>query len=185
MLIAVASVALIGGFCGVALGIAARRFHVEPDSMVADIVAMMPGSQCGQCGFPGCTGAAEAIVAGEAPVTCCPPGGKALAVALAEKLGITVDTSGLVDEGPKIAGVAEEICIGCTKCYKSCPTDAIIGAVKQIHTVVRDACTGCAKCEDVCPTGAITLAPIAPTIQTWVWPKPASRPASRPATAAA
>lgn len=172
MLIAVTSVALIGAVCGVALGVAARRFYVEPDSVVAEIEAMMPGSQCGQCGFPGCAGAAAAIVSGEAPLTCCPPGGKALATALAEKLGVTVDTSGMSDEGPKIAGVTEEICIGCTKYYKSCPTDAILGAVKQIHTVIRDACTGCAKCEEACPTGAITLAPVPVTQQTWVWPKP-------------
>ncbi|THF62211.1 RnfABCDGE type electron transport complex subunit B [Pseudothauera rhizosphaerae] len=181
MLIAVASVALIGGFCGVALGVAARRFHVEPDSMVAEIEALMPGSQCGQCGYPGCSGAAAAIASGEAPVTCCPPGGKALALVLAEKLGVTVDTSGMVDEGPKIAGVTEELCIGCTKCYKTCPTDAVIGAVKQVHAVIRDACTGCAKCEHACPTGAITLSPVAPTIQTWVWPKPQSQTTSRPA----
>lgn len=172
MLIAVTSVALIGAFCGVALGIAARRFHVEPDSVVAEIEALMPGSQCGQCGFPGCAGAAAAIAAGEAPVTCCPPGGKALATALAAKLGVDLDTSGMSDEGPKIADVTEALCIGCTKCYKSCPTDAVLGAVKQIHAVIRDACTGCARCEAVCPTGAIALVPVPVTPQTWVWPKP-------------
>ncbi len=174
MLIAVTSVALIGAFCGVALGVAARRFYVEPDSVVAEIEAMMPGSQCGQCGFPGCSGAANAIAAGEAPVTCCPPGGKALAEALAAKLGISIDTSGMAESLPTIAGVQEEICIGCTKCYKSCPTDAILGAVKQVHSVIRDACTGCAKCEGVCPTGAISLAPVPVTLQSWVWPKPAT-----------
>lgn len=174
MLIAVTSVALIGAFCGVALGVAARRFHVEPDSAVAEIEAMLPGSQCGQCGFPGCAGAAAAIAAGDAPVTCCPPGGKALALALAAKLGISADTSGMGDDGPKIADVTEALCIGCTKCYKSCPTDAVLGAVKQIHTVIRDACTGCAKCEDVCPTGTIALVPVPVTPQTWVWPRPAA-----------
>lgn len=172
MLMAVMSLSVLGASLGLVLGVAARKFAVEADEQVAEIEAMMPGSNCGQCGFPGCSGAAEAIVSGNASVTCCPPGGKALAEALAEKLGISVDTSGMAETVPSYATVTEDICIGCTKCYKACPTDAVIGAVKQIHGVIRDACTGCAKCENACPTGAIALVPIPVTLQTWVWPKP-------------
>ena len=132
----------------------------------------MPGTNCGQCGYPGCPGAAAAIAAGEATVAVCPPGGKALATALATKLGIDVDLSGVADEGPKIAMIAEEICIGCCRCIKECPTDAIVGAAKQIHAVMREACTGCGNCIDRCPTEAVKMEPVPVTLQHWVWPKP-------------
>ncbi|MDO8933647.1 MAG: RnfABCDGE type electron transport complex subunit B, partial [Rhodocyclaceae bacterium] len=100
-------------------------------------------------------------------------GGKALAEALAAKLGIKVDLSDVVDEGPKLAEVTEEICIGCCRCIKVCPTDAILGAAKQIHNVIREACTGCGACIERCPTEAMALVPIPVTLQHWVWPKPA------------
>lgn len=174
MLIAVVSLAVLGAVFGLVLGLAARLFHVERGGVEAELEAMMPGSNCGQCGFPGCAGAATALAAGTAAVTCCPPGGLALAEALAARLGIALDAGAIEVQVPQIAEVREEICIGCAKCFKSCPTDAVLGAVKQIHAVIREACTGCAKCETVCPTGAIELTPVPLTLQTWVWPKPAS-----------
>ncbi|MDK9726228.1 MAG: RnfABCDGE type electron transport complex subunit B [Sterolibacteriaceae bacterium MAG5] len=173
MIAAVLSLTLLGAALGIGLGVAARRFAVEGNPMVDEVAALMPGSNCGQCGFPGCPGAAAAVVAGEAPPTLCPPGGKALAAALAEKLGIELDLSGVVDEGPKIALVAEEICIGCCRCIKVCPTDAILGAPKQIHNVIREACTGCGNCIERCPTEAMSMQPVPMTLQHWVWPKPA------------
>ncbi|MDY0011967.1 MAG: RnfABCDGE type electron transport complex subunit B [Rhodocyclaceae bacterium] len=172
MLAAVASLSVLGASLGLGLGIAARRFHVEADAVVAELEAMMPGSQCGQCGFPGCAGAAQALADGKAPVTVCPPGGKTLAQALADKLGISADLSGMGEVVPMVAGVREEICIGCTKCFKACPTDAIHGAVKQIHGVLKEACTGCAKCVDVCPTEALSLSPVPLTLQSWAWHRP-------------
>lgn len=175
MWIAIVSLAALGTLFGVILGLAARRFHVETGGLAGEIETMMPGTNCGQCGYPGCSGAAAALASGEAALTCCPPGGKALVEALAEKLGVPV-TAMADDKGPHIALVREEICIGCTKCFKVCPTDAVLGAVKQVHNVIREACTGCAQCEPVCPTGAIELAPVAPTLQTWVWPKPVTTP---------
>ena len=181
MLAAVVSLTILGTVLGLGLGVAARRFAVECDPLIADIEAMMPGSNCGQCGMPGCSGAARAIASREAPVTCCPPGGKGLAAALAAKLGITLDLSGIVDDGPKIAAVREEICIGCCRCIKVCPTDAIVGAPKQIHNIIREACTGCASCVERCPTEAVTMQPVPITLQHWVWPKPAL--AAQPAMA--
>ncbi|MBI4984833.1 MAG: RnfABCDGE type electron transport complex subunit B, partial [Rhodocyclales bacterium] len=138
MIAAVVSLSVLGAVLGLILGIAARKFAVETDPLVGAIEALMPGSNCGQCGMPGCAGAAAAIAAGQASVTCCPPGGKALAAALAAKLGIELDLSSVADEGPKLAEVREEICIGCCKCLKVCPTDAIVGAAKQIHNVIRE-----------------------------------------------
>jgi len=172
MIAAVISLSLLGAVLGLALGIAARQFAVAVDPLIGDIEAMLPGSNCGQCGQPGCAGAARAIAAREAPVTCCPSGGKALAAMLASKLGITLDLTSVVDEGPKQAMVAEEICIGCCRCLKACPTDAIVGAAKQIHNVIREACTGCGNCVERCPTEAVTMKPVPVTLQHWVWPKP-------------
>lgn len=172
MIAAIVSITLLGIALGFALGFAARKFAVETDANVAAIEALMPGTNCGQCGYPGCAGAAAAIAAGEATVTVCPPGGKALATALAARLGIEADLSGVNDEGPKIATIAEEICIGCCRCIKECPTDAIVGAAKQIHAVMREACTGCAACVDRCPTEAVKMEPVPVTLQHWVWPKP-------------
>jgi Na+-translocating ferredoxin:NAD+ oxidoreductase subunit B len=172
MIAAILSLTLLGVALGFGLGFAAKKFAVEVDTNLAAIEALMPGTNCGQCGFPGCAGAAAAIASGEATVTVCPPGGKALASALAAKLGVSVDLSGVTDEGPKIATIAEEICIGCCRCIKECPTDAIVGAAKQIHAVMREACTGCAACVDRCPTEAVKMEPVPVTLQHWVWPKP-------------
>ncbi|MBL8487435.1 MAG: RnfABCDGE type electron transport complex subunit B [Rhodocyclaceae bacterium] len=174
MLAAVISLSLLGAGLGLALGFASRQFAVEGNPLMDELVAMMPGSNCGQCGFPGCTGAAAAIAEGTAPPTCCPPGGKALAAALADRLGIAIDLSALEDRGPQLAVVAEEVCIGCCRCIKVCPTDAIVGAAKQIHNVLREACTGCGSCVERCPTEALVMRPVPATLQHWVWPKPAA-----------
>lgn len=173
MIIAIMSLSLLGLALGVLLGLAGRYLKVEQDPIVAEIEAMMPGSQCGQCGFPGCQPAAEAVAAGTAPVTLCPPGGRLLAEELAAKLGVTADFSVLDDDEPSLAGVSEATCIGCTRCFKVCPTDAIMGAPKQIHIVFKEACTGCKACVEVCPTECLQMHPIKVTLGTWSWPKPA------------
>jgi electron transport complex protein RnfB len=172
MIAAVLSLTLLGAVLGIVLGIANRILKVEADPVVDELIALMPGSNCGQCGFPGCAGAAAAIADGSAPPTCCPPGGKALASTIAAKLGIVVDLSAMTDDGPKIAAVAEELCIGCCRCSKVCPTDAIIGAAKQIHNVFREACTGCSSCIEKCPTEALVMKPVPVSLQHWVMPRP-------------
>ena len=174
MFAAIASLTILGTVLGLGLGVAAIRFAVDGDPLVDDIAALLPGTNCGQCGMAGCSAAAQAIADGSATVTVCPGGGRALAAALAEKLGITLDLSTVANDGPKIAVVSEEICIGCAKCIKTCPTDAIIGAQKQIHAVIREACTGCGSCVERCPTEAMQMKPVPITLQHWVWPKPAT-----------
>ena len=173
MIIAITSLSLLGLSLGLLLGLAGRYLKVEQDPIVDEIAAMMPGSQCGQCGFPGCQPAAEALASGSAPVTLCPPGGRVLAEELAAKLGVTVDLSGMADDEPAMAAVSESTCIGCTRCFKVCPTDAIMGAPKQIHSVFKEACTGCKACVEVCPTECLQMHPIPLTLGTWGWPKPA------------
>ncbi|MGF1643252.1 MAG: RnfABCDGE type electron transport complex subunit B [Thiotrichales bacterium] len=172
MIAAVTSLTLLGVSLGLLLGVAARRLAVPADALVAELEQMLPGTQCGQCGYPGCGGAAQALADGVAPVTLCPPGGRDLAIALAARLGVEADLNGIKETGPMLAEVAEELCIGCTRCYKVCPTDAILGAAKHIHGVFREACTACGKCVDVCPTEAIVMVPAPVTLQTWYWPKP-------------
>ena len=172
MIEAVATMAGMGLGLGVVLGLAAKWFRVEGNPVVDEIETIMPGTNCGQCGYPGCRHAAEAIVEGNAPVTLCPPGGRALASELAQCLGIEADLSGVADARQLVAFIFEDQCTGCTKCFKRCPTDAIIGASRQIHTVINDACTGCMACVEACPTDAVIVRPIPETLQTWHWPKP-------------
>jgi electron transport complex protein RnfB len=169
---AIVSLTLLGTTLGLLLGVAARYLKVEGNPLVAEIEQLLPGSQCGQCGFPGCTGAAQALADGNAPASLCPPGGRAVMQALADKLGIEADLSGVEDSVPMMAEIKEEICIGCTRCFKVCPTDAIMGAAQQIHVVFREACTACGKCEEVCPTESVKLQPIPATLQSWHWHKP-------------
>jgi electron transport complex protein RnfB len=174
MFSAILIIGTLGVVMGTALGFASRFFAVEGNPLEGEIEELLPGSQCGQCGYPGCGPAAAAVANGEAPVTMCPPGGKALAEALAEKMGVTVDLSDVEEKEPMVAFVHEHLCVGCTKCFKRCPTDAIIGGPKQIHAVFSDACTGCEKCFDVCPTECIEMRPIQANLQTWYWPMPAA-----------
>lgn len=181
MIAAIISLTILGAVLGLGLGVAARKFAVEGDPLVDEIAALLPGSNCGQCGLAGCSAMAAAIAEGSVAVTSCPPGGKALAVALAEKMGVTLDLGSVIDEGPRLAYVSEDICIGCCRCLKVCPTDAIVGAAKQIHNVIREACTGCGNCVERCPTEAVTMKPVAVTLQHWVWPKPASTLSSQEA----
>lgn len=175
MLAAVGSLAVLGATLGTLLGIAARYLSVQENPLEAELEALLPGSQCGQCGFAGCRQAASALAKGEAPVTLCPPGGRAAAAAIAEKLGVTVDLSGAEEMEPEIAFINEDICIGCMRCFQECSSDAIVGANKQMHTVIAEACHGCGKCAQACPTEAIEMRPVPVTLASWHWHKPVSR----------
>lgn len=171
MLMATLTLAAMGVLLGAGLGVAARKFAVTDDNpLLKEIEALMPGSQCGQCGFPGCSAAAGALAEGSAPVTCCPPGGVALAEKLAELLGVTLDAGQM--SAPLLASIDAAQCTGCTRCYRACPTDAIVGANGQIHSVLHSACTGCAKCQEACPEDCVSLAPQGPSLDNWRWAKP-------------
>lgn len=172
MLLATLMLGSLGIALGLLLGVAARIFAVEEENpLVKEIESLMPGSQCGQCGFPGCTAAATALVEGEAAINCCPPGGKALMEQLATILGVSMDAVG---DAPvtMVASINEAECTGCTRCYRACPTDAVVGANGQIHVILQNACTGCAKCAEACPENCVHMAPEATTLDTWRWNKP-------------
>jgi electron transport complex protein RnfB len=173
VIIAIGSIALLGLTLGGLLGLASRYLRVEGNPLTEKVAALLPGSQCGQCGYPGCGPAAEAIASGTAAVTICIPGGRAVVEELASLLGQAVNLAGVAEQAPTVANINENLCIGCCKCFKRCPSDAIMGANNMIHSVFADACIGCGKCFEVCPTECIEMRPVAPTMQTWFWPNPA------------
>ena len=160
---------------GLLLGFAGVRFKVESDPVVDQIDALLPQTQCGQCGFAGCRPYAEAIAAGEADINQCPPGGEAGVRALADLLGRDPKplSSEHGEEKPKaVAVIDEHNCIGCTLCIQACPVDAILGAAKQMHTVIEAECTGCELCVEPCPVDCIEMVPLKEDIATWKWPFP-------------
>ncbi|MGF6693312.1 electron transport complex protein RnfB [Metapseudomonas resinovorans] len=131
-------------------------------SLIQRIDALLPQTQCGKCGHPGCKPYAEGIAQGEA-INKCPPGGTATIIALADLLSVQPlpleAPNGPVP--PQIAFIREAECIGCTKCIQACPVDAIVGAAKQMHTVITDECTGCELCVVPCPVDCIDILPLA------------------------
>jgi len=175
VLIAVAALTLLAVLFGLILGFAAIKFRVKSDPIVDKIDAILPQTQCGQCGYPGCRPYAEAIANGD-DINKCPPGGEVTIRKLADLMGVEpkplvgTETSAIPEEDvKKVAFIHEEDCIGCTKCIQACPVDAIVGSTKQMHTVISDECTGCDLCVDPCPTDCIEMVPVAVTPEKWDW----------------
>lgn len=169
---AIISLTGLGMLLGLLLGVAGKYLTVESSPIVDELEGMLPGSQCGQCGYPGCRPAAEALAKGNAPATLCPPGGSALAEQIALLLGMDLNLQDVQEPELLVARVSEATCTGCTRCFKVCPTDAIVGAPKQIHAVVADACIACKRCVEVCPTECLQMHPIEITLRNWRWTKP-------------
>jgi len=176
MLEAILVLAGLALLLGLALGYAAIRFHVEGDPVADKIDALLPQTQCGQCGYSGCRPYAEAMARGEADINRCVPGGQTVINVLADLLGR--DPKPLnpeYGEEPAVKTVAvidENLCIGCTLCIQACPVDAILGAAKQMHTVIEEECTGCELCVAPCPVECIHMVPVKESIATWKWPYP-------------
>jgi electron transport complex protein RnfB len=160
MVLAILSICLIGAGYGPGSGWAARKRGTQRDRLVDRIDRLLPQTQCGKCNFKGCRPYAEAIAAGQAEINQCPPGGEAGIRALARLLGrepLPLNPENGVEKPAAVAVIDEQACIGCTLCIQACPVDAILGAMKQMHTVIADECTGCELCIPPCPVDCIVM----------------------------
>ena len=135
-----------------------RRYPRNPQTLVDRIDALLPQTQCAQCGYPGCHPYAQAIVEG-ASLNLCPPGGRAVHLQLIDLMG-GADQPPPQPNTPAVAVIDESRCIGCTLCLPPCPVDAIVGAGNLMHTVIEAECTGCELCIPACPVDCISLQPI-------------------------
>ena len=173
VLIAVLALLALCLVCGAILGFAAVRFRVEGDPIAEQINALLPQTQCGQCGYPGCKPYAEAIAGGD-KINKCPPGGEATIQALADLLDVEPEPLDAAEGEvpPRVAYIREAECIGCTKCIQACPVDAIVGAAKQMHTVIVSECTGCDLCVEPCPVDCIDMIELGSNLQSWKWDQP-------------
>ncbi len=172
MISAILAISLLAAGFGALLGFASVRYRVEGDPVVDQIDGLLPQTQCGQCGFPGCRPYAEAIAVNEAEINLCPPGGESVMVALADLLDREPVALEVEEKLPAYAQIEEQTCIGCTLCIQACPVDAILGAAKQMHTVIGRECTGCELCLPPCPVDCITMVPIPVRPESWIWPEP-------------
>ena len=130
------------------------------ESLTERIDALLPQTQCQRCGYPDCRSYAAALEVGTAEINQCPPGGQegvARLAALLSRPALPLNPAH-GSEGPMtVAVIDEQWCIGCTLCLKACPTDAIVGTHKRMHTVIERYCTGCDLCLPVCPVDCIQM----------------------------
>ena len=122
----------------------------------------LPQTQCTRCGYPDCAGYAQAIAAELVSINQCPPGGAqgiARLAAITGQAPLALNPAYGIEAPRQVAFVDEHWCIGCTLCISACPTDAIVGSHKLMHTVIEAHCTGCELCIPVCPVDCIVLEP--------------------------
>jgi len=144
-------------------------------TMIDAVNAVLPQTQCAQCGYPGCRPYATAIIKQHELINRCPPGGERTIAQLSELLGtptLAMDEHCGVEKPLQLAIIDETTCIGCTLCIHACPVDAIVGAGKYMHTVIAEQCTGCELCLPPCPVDCIDLVAPTPTAANWQWPQP-------------
>jgi Na+-translocating ferredoxin:NAD+ oxidoreductase RNF subunit RnfB len=182
------AVGILGGLLGLALAYAAKIFAVKKDKRIEDVEGILPGVNCGACGYPGCSGYAEAIVSEDAEMTLCSPGGAEVAAKIGEIMGVEVSVSGEkmvaqihcrgTNETSKKKYKYEGIedcnamhssfggdkicpygCLGLGSCIKVCPVDAIAKTEAGYLEIDKEKCIACGKCIDVCPTGVIKMIP--------------------------
>lgn len=151
------------------------RASTPPADLTSRILDALPQTQCTRCGYPDCAGYAQALAAGSADLNQCPPGG---AQGIARLAQITGKPEKPLDpecgsEGPRsVVYIDEDWCIGCTLCIAACPTDAIVGSNKRMHTVIEAYCTGCELCLPVCPVDCIKLENVSGMATGWdAWPQ--------------
>ncbi|MEY2685299.1 MAG: hypothetical protein RJA09_2443 [Pseudomonadota bacterium] len=131
-----------------------------PGDLFQRVLDALPQTQCTRCGYPDCAAYARAVADGTAGINQCPPGGRAgveRLAAITQRPALPLSPEHGVESPRAVAYIDENWCIGCTLCIKACPTDAIVGANKRMHTVIEAHCTGCELCLPVCPVDCILL----------------------------
>jgi len=185
---AILGLGLMGAIFGLALALAAKKFAVEQDPRQEMIVEVLPGANCGGCGFPGCSGLAAAIVAGKAPVDACPVGGSTVAAKVAAIMGVEAGAAkerkvarvlcqggtgqcgvrfvydGFADcKAAQLVGGGAKACaygcLGMGSCVAACSFDALHMGPDGLPVVDEEACTSCGRCVAACPRGIIQLVP--------------------------
>lgn len=148
---------------------------------LAQVLDALPQTQCTRCGYPDCEAYARAVVEEHVPINQCPPGGAEGIERLAAITGQNAlplnPAHGI--EGPRSVAVIDEAwCIGCTLCIDACPTDAVLGSNKRMHTIIEPYCTGCELCIPVCPVDCISLEVVSGTRTGWqAWSAPEAQQA--------
>ena len=147
---------LVGLLLAVARFALASKANSNANALIDAVDALLPQSQCTQCGYAGCRPYAAAVVDGEA-LDLCPPGGPSTAARLQELLGNYRDVAGATEPKEQVARIVEAECVGCARCLEACPVDAIVGARQFLHAVIAEDCTGCELCVPACPVDCIEL----------------------------
>ena len=152
-------------------------------ALAAQVLALLPQTQCRRCGYPDCAGYAQAMALGEADINQCPPGGAEGIDRLAGVTGRAVQPLNPANGAAgarSVAFIDENWCIGCTLCIEACPTDAIMGSNKLMHTVLEAYCTGCELCLAVCPVDCIELENVTGSASGWAaWSQALAEQASQ------
>ena len=191
MLDAILALGLAGLVFGAILALAAQKFKVKEDPRVVEILSVLPGANCGACGFPGCSGLAAAICEGTAPCNACIPGGNPAAEQISEIMGVdseavepmvaVVYCQGDNDHASNMAEYhgfedcralnqlgglkgCSYGCLGMGTCVDACPFGAMYMSSKGLPVVIKDKCTGCGACVKACPRNVIGLAPASNTV---------------------
>ncbi len=188
ILISTLAIGILGIICGALLGYAGQKLKVEVDERVKEIEEILPGANCGACGYPGCSGYAKAIVDGKAPINLCSPGGVEVQEKIGKIMGIEVSEasqppvahvkcSGDNKTVKKIADYKGIMtcnaihlttggdkacvygCLGYGDCEAACPFDAIHIEEDGLPHVIEEKCTGCGLCAEACPRDIIEMVP--------------------------
>ena len=163
-MLALIIVITLSGIAALLINTVSLATRNQTDHAMETILSVLPHTQCGKCGYLGCRPYAQAISLGKADINLCTPGGNSTARKLADMIGVPIKSLH-PDHLPNynttavspVALIDEKLCIGCTLCIKACPTDAILGAAKQMHTVLMQECTGCELCLPPCPMDCISI----------------------------
>ena len=187
VLVSVIMLGIVALLIGLLLVFAGNKFHVEVDPKEIAIRKVLPGNNCGACGYPGCDGVAAAIASGEAPANACPVGGASCAAAIGEIMGVETEAkekmvafvkcSGTCDKAKfncnyvginsclaatalpgKGSKTCQQGCLGFGSCVEACHFDAL-HVIDGVAVVDRTKCVGCGQCAHVCPQHLIELVP--------------------------